>query len=430
MTAPRVGVELVSQLVEERRSSGAGEPPAHDDDMPPTDDDAPPTTNASEQPPRKRWHRMPELVEVIMSRASEPWAQLTVGGEALVPVRGGGNAVVMGPTGGGKTSLVAAIAIEHARGIGPVVVMSRELPADEFVARQIGMQCDASWVDVLKGKVPIDDMRQRVNPRVFIADRKDANLVRLVEMIRVALEEYPNQLVLVVVDYLQIVESDEHDPRARVSDVIQRIDDILREHRCVGLLISQMSRASSRAARHGEAIGADSIDGGAESAAIERTASVTLSIGQSGPQREDGTCAVELSIGKHRMGGGDRVIPMSYDGRTGRWRIAGASRSAAEVKAERAGERDSALVDAALSAMVEGAEAAPEPVTRAQLEEMAVARMGKCSRSVARAATAKALTTGQLAEVQRKPPHSRAWLIWPPGKAVEAGIPLANKGLS
>jgi len=42
-----------------------------------------------------------------------------------------------GPTARGKTSLVAAIAIDHARDIGPVVVMSRALPADEFVAGAI-----------------------------------------------------------------------------------------------------------------------------------------------------------------------------------------------------------------------------------------------------------------------------------------------------
>jgi len=365
------GVDLVRKRVEERLStirSEADEPPSYDDDIPPpTDDDAPPTTNASDEPqsPRKPWHRMPELVDVIMLRASEPWARLTVGDEELVPIRAGGNAVVMGPTGGRKTSLVASLAIEHARKTGPVVVMSSELPADEFAARAIGMQCDASWPDVLTGHVPLDDMRRRADlPRMFIADRKDATLAVLVEMICAAQEEYPGQLVLVVVDYVQIVASDKQDPRAKVSDVIQRIDDILRAHRCVGLLISQMSRTSSRAARNGEAIGSDSIDGGAESAAIERTASVTLSIGQSGPQREDGTCAVDLSIGKGRMSGGDKVVPMTYWGKTGRWRIAGKARSAAEVRAERQGQSTGKRVELHVHAIPSVLENSREPMSR------------------------------------------------------------------
>jgi KaiC/GvpD/RAD55 family RecA-like ATPase/5S rRNA maturation endonuclease (ribonuclease M5) len=380
---------------------------------------------------KPRWHRASDLVGVIMAHASEPWAKFTLGGEELVSVRRGGNIVIMGPTGSGKSSLVCSLLIEYARDQGPVVVMSRELPADEFMARAIGMQCDASWPDVLRGRVRIEDMRRVADlPRMFIADRKDATLARLAAMIRAAQAEYPDQLVLVAIDYVQIVESSEKDARSKVADVIARIDDALREHGCVGVLISQMSRAKAREARGGDALGADSTDGGAESAAIERAATVTLSIGKSGPTRDDGTCAVELNIGKHRMGGGDKVIPASYDGRTGRWRLAGEARPAAEVKAEREGKRDSALVEAALLAMVEGAAAAEEPVTREQLGEMAVARMGKCPRSVARTATAKALTTGQLAEVQRKQPHSRAWLISTPRKAADKGIPLANGGPS
>jgi len=376
------------------------------------------------------WHRASDLVDEIASHASDPWARLTLGSELLAEIRAGGNMVVMGPTGSGKSSLVGGLLIEYTKEQGPVVVLSRELPAIELTARVIGMQCDASWPDVLRGQVRIDDMRRAASSRMFIVDRKDATIPGLVAMIRVAQAEHRGKLVLVAVDYVQIVESKEGDPRARVADVIAQIDDVLRDHGCVGISISQMSRAKAREARGGDALGADSTDGGAESAAIERTATVTLSIGKSGPMRDDGTCTVELNIGKHRMGGGDKVRAASYDGRTGRWRLTGEARSAAEVKAEREGQRDSALAEAALRAMVEGAEAAPEPVTRAQLEQMAVARMGKCSRLVARAALAKGLAAGQLAEVRLKPAHSRAWLIWPPGKAAEAGIPLANGGQS
>lgn len=378
--------------------------------------------------PELRWHRAPDLVDSIMACASEPWAKVTLGGEELVSVRRGGNVVVMGPTGSGKSSLVCSLLIEYARDQGPVVVMSRELPGDELMARVIGMQCDASWPDVLRGRVPIDDMRRVTSARMFIADRKDATLAGLVAMIKAAQMEYSGQLVVVAVDYVQIVESKEGDPRAKVADVIAQIDDVLREHGCVGILISQMSRASSRAARNGDAMGADSTDGGAESAAIERTATVTLSIGQAGPVRDDGTRAVDLSIGKHRMGGGDKVIPASYDGRTGRWRLAGEARPAAEVKAERTGQHDTALVEAACRAIFTGAETAAEPLTRAQLGDMAVAAMGKCTRVVKDAAIAKLLTSGKLALVQRKPQGARHWLIWTPDKAAAARIPLVNGG--
>ena len=107
-------------------------------------DDAPPG------PPR--WRRMPALVELILSRAAEPWVDLRLGQDVIVSVRAGGIPIVMGSTGAGKTSLVAGILIEHARNRGPVIVLSRELPADELAARAIGIQHE-SWPNVLKGKV-------------------------------------------------------------------------------------------------------------------------------------------------------------------------------------------------------------------------------------------------------------------------------------
>lgn len=370
-----------------------------------------------------RWHRSPALVDLILKYAGEPLVSLRLGGDELAIVRQGGIVVVMGPTGAGKTSLLVGMLIAHD---GPVVVLSRELPADELAARAIGMQCDSSWLDVLTGKVPRHEMERMLMPRLYVLDRRNATLGALVAAIQAAQQECPGQQVLVAVDYVQILDSSERETRAKVADILSQIDDIARDHRVVVLAISQMSRASSRAARNGEALGADSTDGGAESAAIERFATMTLSIGSSGPEREDGTRAVDLSIGKGRMTGGDRVLPMSYCGRSGRWRLAGDARPTAEVRAEREGQQDSKLIEAALRAMVEGAEAAPGPVTRDQLEQMAEARMGKCPRAVARAARAKALTSGQLVEVQRKPFKSRVWLIWTPGKAAEAGIPLAN----
>jgi hypothetical protein len=73
-------------------------------------------------------------------------------------------------------------------------------------------------------------------------------------------------------DYLQIVDSKEGDPRSKVADVVAQIDELLRAYRCVGILISQMSRNASRESKNGDRFGADTTDGGAESAAIERAA--------------------------------------------------------------------------------------------------------------------------------------------------------------
>jgi KaiC/GvpD/RAD55 family RecA-like ATPase len=245
-------------------------------------------TAVAPTPRPPKWHRAADIIETIQRYAAEPWVSLRLGLDLsddaeIIAVRAGGIVVVMGPTGGGKTSLVAGMLIAHARDHGPVVVLSRELPMDEFGARMIGMQCDASWPDTLKGKVQRSEMERVLSPRLFVLDRKNATLDALTEAIEAAQAEYPGEPVLVAVDYVQIVTSAERDARAKVADVIDKVDEITRRYRVVTMAISQMSRASSRAARAGETVGADSTDGGAESAAIERVASVTLSIGASDP---------------------------------------------------------------------------------------------------------------------------------------------------
>jgi replicative DNA helicase len=371
-----------------------------------------------------QWVQLPDLVDVIRARSEEPWASLKLGDDELVEIRAGGIMVVMGPTGGGKTSLICSLVIEYAQRIGPVVVMSRELPADEFGARAIGAQCEASWVDVLKGKVSVDEMRHRADlPLVFIADRKNATLPVLEAMIKAAQAKAPGKLVLVVVDYLQIVESKEGDPRSKVADVVAQVDELLRAYRCVGVLISQMSRNASRESKNGDRVGAGTTDGGAESAAIERAATVTLCIGQSGAQREDGTCAVELSIGKHRMGGGDKVILASYNGRTGRWRITGPARPAGEVRDERTAARSSEAQAAAETLMNAAAERATAPLTRA-----ALCTAARCKAAIARAGLTAMLERGELVEVRLKQPRSKSWKLWKPAKAAAAGIPLVSDG--
>ncbi|MCX5747912.1 MAG: AAA family ATPase [Proteobacteria bacterium] len=373
---------------------------------------------------KPRWHRAPSLVAVILDRAREPWVPLTLGGDEIAKVRAGGIAVVMGPTGAGKTSLVAGLLVHHARELGPVVVLSRELPADELAARAIGMQCDASWIDVLIGNVSRFDMDRVLNlPRMVVLERRDATLAQLNVAIVAMKAEHPTEPVLVAVDYVQILESDECETRAKVADVIAQIDDIAREHRVVVLAISQMSRASSRAARNGESVGADSTDGGAESAAIERVASITLAIGSSSEEREDGTRAVDLSIGKGRMTGGDRVIPMSYLGRSGLWRVAGDARPAGDVRAERQGARDVAKQTAAELAIMGAAAKATEPKTREDMTAVAA-----CTKSVRRLAMAALLGRGELVEVQKKKPRSRAWMVCTPALADSLNIPIATGG--
>lgn len=370
------------------------------------------------QPAKKEqplWYRLPGLVDAILDRAQDPWIDLTLAGDEIARARAGATIVLVGGSGSGKSSLTSCLLIEHARNVGPAIALSIELPADELAARIVGIRCDASWEDGLRGRVPREHMQQALDiPRMYVLDRRRATIKNLERCIDAARAEYPNEPILVAIDYTQLLDSKEREVRMRVADAFAQIDDCAREKRVVALALSQMSRANETKARQGDVIGADSASLGAESAAIERFATTTLSIGMKGEPREDGSQAVELSVGKSRMGQGDRVIPMTYWGRTGKWRVAGEAKEASAVRQDRDQERERQTRATVELAMVAAAQEAQAPITRQQLlDAVGGVKLRKAAKT---AILTSLLSQKRLVEVDRKQPRSKYWLIWTPDR--------------
>lgn len=111
MNPPVAGVELVSKLVEERRSSGVGEPPSHDDDVPPPGEgDVPPKRRIFTDAPRPEivlspdqpaiadaalvalaamgrvYVRGRQLVHVVRDRGGPDWFKRPQGAPAIIPI--------------------------------------------------------------------------------------------------------------------------------------------------------------------------------------------------------------------------------------------------------------------------------------------------------------------------------------------------------
>lgn len=355
------------------------------------------------------WKRAPDLVDMIWGRKDDPWISMRLGPDEICRVRLGGTVVVLGGPGSGKSSLVTNIALDHAREVGPAIVLSIELPMDELGARGVGIQTDSSWEDVLRGLVPYDDMKARLDlPRFFVLDREHATIENLIKCVRAAAAEYPGQPIMVAIDYAQLLESKEREVRMRVADAFAQIDRAARSERFVAVALSQMSRAGADAARSGEKIGAESASLGAESAAIERFATITLTIGQKGEPRADGSVSVELSLGKGRMSGGDVVFPASYWGKSGKWRLAGDSQQASAVRETRDVERQEKKQTLIENALIGAAQQATGPVSRDAL--MAMVHQGSKKQKIA--AVTALVARDQLVEVNRHPPRSRSWCVW------------------
>lgn len=374
------------------------------------------------QPTRPPWYRGPDLVDEIMRHAADPWTSLKLGDDELVRIRAGGIAVIMGGSGSRKSSLTAALLVEHAQNTGPAIALSIELPAEEFGGRIVGMRCDASWEEALRGQVRIEFMRDALDlPRLYVLDQEHATIANLEKAIDAARTDYPDQPIMIAVDYAQLLDSKEREVRLRVTDAFVQINRVCRRKRVVAIAVSQMSRAAAQQAREGEKIGAASADGGAESAAIERFASITLSIGAMSEPRDDGSQAVELSLGKARMAAGDRVFLMDSWGRTGRWRVAEAPKPASEVREGRDTERAEKYQQNLEHALLGAASKSPTPLVREDLTEMVQGRAQS-----KRSAMACLLARGDLVEVALKKLRSRSWLVWTPERAAAAGLKLVR----
>lgn len=376
------------------------------------------------KPARPKWWRAPELVDEVWKRKDEPWVSLQLAGEELVRVRAGGIAVMIGGSGSGKSSLVSNLLIDHARNSGPAIALSIELPADELAARIVGIQCDASWEQALRGQVERKFMEPALAmDRLYVLDRKNATIENLIACAKAARDEYPGQPILAAIDYAQLIHSKEREVRLRVADAFERIDDAAREQRFVAIAVSQMSRASATSALSGEKIGEESASLGAESAAIERFATVTMTIGKRGEKRADGTRLVELSIGKGRMSDvSDSVRAMSYEGRTGRWRTDGESMSADAAREARDVEKQEKRHAEIRNLLVGAAHRSKEPLSKDQLQGL----VAKGKKTEKLAAIHDLVMAGELVEVARTASRSRSWLLWTLDRARDAKSQLVR----
>ncbi len=365
-------------------------------------------------------YRAPDLAALIAECAKLPWVSLRVGSVLTEYARGRAGQVVVftAPSGAGKSSLVIDTARHHAHHVGPVVYVSIELSADEVGARLVGMVCGESWEDVTRGRVPVDRMSDALADlaRMVVLAGADATLSKAEATVLRLRTESPDQPILVVIDYLQLLEGEGREERIRVASIAESIRRFAQRLGVVVLALSQTSRVSSKALRDGELVGADTTSTGAETAQIERMAAVTIALGSMRPQ-EDGTTAIDISIGKGRMGQGDRVIPAVYNGRTGAWRIAGTAVSGAERRAEQSSARidtKRAQVELAVLGFLGSAD---RPQTRQEIGIGASVRNNDRS-----AVIAALLADRRIVSVVSGRKAGGFWPLWTPDRAAAAGM--------
>jgi KaiC/GvpD/RAD55 family RecA-like ATPase len=323
--------------------------------------------DAPEAPPLN-WYQ-PDTADLLIGNSELPWVSFHLSGFEISRLRVGTAAVITAPTGAGKSSLAIQLAAEHARRVGPVVYLSLELDADVVSARIVGQECAASWEGVLRlSEVSREDVHRVLGElhRMYTLSEGDATLEKTERALGILRDRCPGEPPLVVIDYLQLLESSEREERTRVSRIAEQVRQFTVRHKVVTLAVAQTSRGNAKSLRDGELFGADTTSTAAESSQIEKMATRTFSIGGV-RERDDGCFDIDLNTGKSRFGGGDQVWPAIYNGRTGRWSVMGAASSATQVREERREKKTDARGLGTARAIQAELEQSPEPRSRAAL---------------------------------------------------------------
>jgi replicative DNA helicase len=364
-----------------------------------------------------------ELADLIRHQARLPMIPLELGENVIETIPVGEGVYFMGNTGGGKTTVALNMIMNHARRRGPAIIASFELRSGIIGSRAAGIAAHVSWRDVLTyGDITEHAIKQLAKiDRLHFIDSKKTSIAYLRRAIAQVKKRYPGQPIMVMVDYVQIVRPEFApigEARANVTEAVHDLRNLFADEEVLGLCLSQMSRANAKSAREGGKQGLDTLDGGAETGAIEQSAALTLTIGKRGPLLEDGSREIEIHVGKARYGGDDRVVLIKSYGATGYASII-SDHPAADVREQAKTAAESNKVTAMKRLILEAADAAPAPVSKTALEKDVIGNA-----NLKRVTIAALVASGELVWVRHKAnKHSKADLsLWTPAKAKQAGL--------
>jgi len=290
-----------------------------------------------------------DLVDVIIEYGQRPRVKLFLpdakdarpAARELLTVRAGALIVLIGPTGGAKTSTLLEILRCHATYVGAAGYVGLEHAPAVAASRLVGQHHQRSWLDAPEMSREDIATALRGLERLYFLPRLTLDEIFL--RAEAILERHAPAPLLLGIDYAQIagdIAQQAGGERVRLAQIIERIARWAESRNVVVILNSQSSRAGSKELASGDLVGADTTGSAAETAQVERAATVTLALGQIG-EKDDGHGwrSLDLSLGKVRVGRGDQVAALRYHGESGRVEHTGTMEAASDVRERRKNER-------------------------------------------------------------------------------------------
>ena len=185
-----------------------------------------------------------------------PWPSV---GEALGGGLWPGLHILVGNTASGKSQLALQLALEAARKGTPVLYIGLELGKTSLVARLLGLMSRKRWSQLWLGDDE-DELAQVLDQHIPELESLPFHLDfgppmgwsydRLWETTRQIKERYDQRPPLVVLDYLQLIASPQHEPVRELRERIGRAAycgrAVAREYKAAVLLVSSTARDNYR----------------------------------------------------------------------------------------------------------------------------------------------------------------------------------------
>jgi replicative DNA helicase len=226
--------------------------------------------------------------------------------------------VLIGPTGGGKTSWAlqtsSLISVNH-----PVIYGGLELTQSQLAARCLAQRLDIPWTEVLSGNFDPVKAREALEHLDLWFIAAGPNFLGAIERaISEAERRCPGVPILLVIDYVQLL-AGEGDLRAATRSAALGIQRLTETRPVATLVLSQSSRANSKKMREGGAEAASEyIGAGLETGSIEHSAALQLVIempAENDVEESEGS----MQIAKNRFGA-QGAVGFAFAGATGTWR--------------------------------------------------------------------------------------------------------------